>query len=244
MVISACVFFRYSSKQTGLAQHRLHNPNPLKPSFSPPPPSDTAAGCCESVYASYFLTFKSCNGQVQTHTVTRENTLYSLIYVISAANKGSSLESWKPQLMISQSCWASGTWCKHHHNRTVTSFLYFRLLLFLVSLTRAICALWEPSWVTFNTGSKHRKKLKSILTLKAPIHFRTQSDEPIICHEKPVKSCIVRCHWSSPLVSRSNWSDRRTMSESGSEPLAATGVTEPVKVGPNNEWYRQHVTHF
>ena len=55
-------------------------------------------------------------------------------------------------------------------------------------------------------------------TLKTPIHFRTQSDDPINCCGKPVQwtneICDFWLYWSAPLVSGSDWSDRRTESES------------------------------
>ena len=57
----------------------------------------------------------------------------------------------------------------------------------------------------------------------APVHFRTQSYDPISWYGKPakrtkIKSKDTRFRWSAPLVSRSNWSDRRTESKGGSGP--------------------------
>ena len=61
----------------------------------------------------------------------------------------------------------------------------------------------------------------------ALIHVWTQYYDPIRVatgnqRSGPVKSTDTRFHWPIALVSCSNWSDRRTESESGSRPLPQT----------------------
>ena len=53
------------------------------------------------------------------------------------------------------------------------------------------------------------------LSLIAPIHYQTQSDDPISCYRELVYTIHDFADWSAPLVSRRHRSNRRTESETG-----------------------------
>ena len=94
---------------------------------------------------------------------------------------------------------------------------------------RTVASTGGGSWSDAGTGVGNVLNRESYGGLKPPIQFLTQPCEQISHYGKPVergpmKSFRDRFHWSTALVSHSNWSDRTTESENGSWPSGSAGV--------------------